>query len=260
VVAGLRLANDLLARSKSSRKSVLVVTESVGVMGFESIAAKMAKQEIRISTLGYQSANRRTLDELARAGQGRAYTVARNKDLPDVFHASTSPASKGANLAVIFVMDASLPNNKLELAKEIVRSSIEILAVDDVVGVVAYGAEAKVIVPLQRASNRAHMSAEVSRVQFVRGTNPFTGLEQAAEQLRDLRGPDKHVIIISDGDGPRDGIVELLQDMRSARIMVSSVGTPGADKNLLSTIAAEGEGRLYMTDDVGALPKLLMHH
>ena len=68
----------------------------------------------------------------------------------------------------------------------------------------------------------------------------------------------KHVILLSDGEAPYDGLVELVQDMRSARITVSVVGVTGADRNLLSMIADNGDGRLYMTDDIGALPRIFM--
>jgi hypothetical protein len=63
---------------------------------------------------------------------------------------------------------------------------------------------------------------------------------------------------LSDGEAPYDGLVELVQDMRSARITVSVVGVTGADRNLLSMIADNGDGRLYMTDDIGALPRIFM--
>jgi hypothetical protein len=46
--------------------------------------------------------------------------------------------------------------------------------------------------------------------------------------------------------------------MRAARITVSAVGVSGADRNLLSMIADNGDGRLYMTDDIGALPRIFM--
>jgi hypothetical protein len=46
--------------------------------------------------------------------------------------------------------------------------------------------------------------------------------------------------------------------MRAARITVTAVGVTGADRNLLSLIADNGDGRLYMTDDIGALPRIFM--
>jgi len=39
---------------------------------------------------------------------------------------------------------------------------------------------------------------------------------------------------------------------------VSCVGVQGADRNMLSMIADAGDGRLYMVEDIGALPKIFM--
>jgi hypothetical protein len=46
--------------------------------------------------------------------------------------------------------------------------------------------------------------------------------------------------------------------MRASRITVSCVGVQGADRSMLSMIADAGDGRLYMVEDIGALPKIFM--
>ena len=44
--------------------------------------------------------------------------------------------------------------------------------------------------------------------------------------------------------------------MRVSGITVSTVGVAGADRNFLAMIADAGDGRLYLVDDVAALPKI----
>jgi hypothetical protein len=46
--------------------------------------------------------------------------------------------------------------------------------------------------------------------------------------------------------------------MRSQKITVSAVGVQGADRGLLQQIVDAGDGRLYMVEDIGALPKIFM--
>src|SRR5262249_57594341 len=46
--------------------------------------------------------------------------------------------------------------------------------------------------------------------------------------------------------------------MRAKRITGPCVGVHGADRSLLSMIADAGDGRLYMVEDIGALPKIFM--
>ena len=102
------------------------------------------------------------------------------------------------------------------------------------------------------------ISADISRLQSGGGTNIFPGLKEAFEILQGINAKVKHVILMTDGEAPSDGIPELVQDMRGARITVSCVGVQGADRNLLSMIADAGDGRLYMVEDIGALPKIFM--
>src|SRR5512144_3144114 len=102
------------------------------------------------------------------------------------------------------------------------------------------------------------ISNDISRLQSGGGTNIYPGLKEAYEILQGINAKVKHVILLSDGEAPTDGLVELIQDMRSARITVSSVGVQGADRNLRSMISDAGEGRLYMVEDLGALPKIFM--
>jgi hypothetical protein len=102
------------------------------------------------------------------------------------------------------------------------------------------------------------ISNDISRLQSGGGTNIYPGLKEAFEILQGTNAKVKHVILLSDGEAPTDGLAELVGDMRSARITVSAVGVQGADRNMLSMIADTGEGRLYMVEDIGALPKIFM--
>ncbi len=164
------------------------------------------------------------------------------------------------DIAVCVVIDrsGSMQGQKLEAAKESARATAEALSPSDLLAVVAFDSEAQTYVRPQRAANKMRISAEISRLQSGGGTNIHPGLKQAFELLEGLNAKVKHVILLSDGEAPYDGIAELVTDMRSARITVSAVGVTGADRNLLSIIADNGDGRLYMTDDIGALPRIFM--
>ena len=134
----------------------------------------------------------------------------------------------------------------------------EVLSPNDYIAVVAFDSEAQTFVRPQRAANRMRISTEIARLTSGGGTNIFPGLKEAYEILQGINAKVKHVIVMTDGEAPHDGILELVGDMRSSRITVSSVGVQGADRNLLSMIADAGDGRLYMVEDIGALPKIFM--
>jgi Ca-activated chloride channel homolog len=161
-------------------------------------------------------------------------------------------------LALVIDRSGSMQGPKLEAAKESARVTAEVLSPNDYISVVAFDSEAQVYVRPQRAANRMRISAEISRLTSGGGTNIFPGLKEAYEILQGINAKVKHVIVLSDGEAPSDGIVELVGDMRSSRITVSCVGVQGADRNLLSMISDAGEGRLYMVEDLGSLPKIFM--
>ena len=164
------------------------------------------------------------------------------------------------DVAVVLVIDrsGSMQGPKLEAAKESARATAEVLAPNDYIAVVAFDSEAQIYVHPTRASNKMRISNDIARLQSGGGTNIFPGLKDAFEILQGINAKVKHVILMTDGEAPSDGIAELVQDMRASRITVSCVGVQGADRNLLSMIADAGDGRLYMVEDIGALPKIFM--
>jgi len=164
------------------------------------------------------------------------------------------------DIAVVLVIDrsGSMQGPKLEAAKESARATAEVLSPNDFIAVVAFDSEAQVFVRPTRASNKMRISNDIARLQSGGGTNIFPGLKEAFEVLQGINAKVKHVILMTDGEAPSDGIAELVQDMRASRITVSCVGVQGADRSLLSMIADGGDGRLYMVEDIGALPKIFM--
>ena len=164
------------------------------------------------------------------------------------------------DIALVLVIDksGSMQGPRIEAAKESARVTTEVLSPNDYIAVVAFDSEATVYVRPQRAGNRMRISNDIARLVASGGTNIFPGLKEAFEILSGINAKVKHVIILSDGEAPREGLVDLASDMRAARITISAVGVQGSDRDLLHQITEAGDGRLYMVEDIGALPKIFM--
>lgn len=163
-------------------------------------------------------------------------------------------------LALVLVIDKSgsmSSEDKLDLVKEASRATARTLDATDEIGVIAFDSRPHVMVRLQRASNRIRIAADIRRLSSGGGTNALPALREAYLQLSGSNALVKHVILLSDGQSPENGINALLGDMRDADITVSSVGVgAGAGKDLLRRIARRGRGRFYFSHDGTDVPRI----
>jgi hypothetical protein len=100
--------------------------------------------------------------------------------------------------------------------KQAALACLDALDPSDQLAVVAVDHEADLLVPLQRPANRTVIAKAVSRLESGRGTNVVPGLKKAFDLLRESRIKTKHVILVSDGESPNDGVADVVKNMRDA--------------------------------------------
>ncbi len=165
------------------------------------------------------------------------------------------------SLALMLCIDksGSMQGTKMELAKEAARATAKALQADDRIGVIAFDSEARMAVRMQRASNSNRIDSDISRLQASGGTNIYPALDQAYQELLATDAKIKHVIVMTDGQAPRQGIDALVRQMRKAGITVSSVGVgTDVDRSLLEAVADRGGGRAWFTDRPETLPRIFV--
>jgi Ca-activated chloride channel family protein len=169
---------------------------------------------------------------------------------------ATAAPAKHQPGALVLVVDrsGSMQGPKLEAVKKAMHAVVDQLAADDQIEIITFDSEAAVLVPLTKP-NKA-LGKRIDALQSGGGTNVYPALEAAFEALHPLKLGHRHIVVLTDGELPTDGIPELMSDMRAAGITTSAVGVQGADRALLTMISDGGNGRLYMVDDVGTLPKV----
>ncbi len=165
------------------------------------------------------------------------------------------------SVAIMLVIDrsGSMDGLKIEMAKDAAQAVVEMMGPQDFVGVVAFDTEAQTVVRLQPASNRSRIRSDIGRIAPGGGTDIFPALEEAYLQLSAQRARLKHVIVLTDGQAPWDGIADLASIMRAEGMTISSVAVGReADRSLLEMIAELGGGRFYQTNDPGNVPQIFV--
>lgn len=153
----------------------------------------------------------------------------------------------------------SMQGPKMELAKEAARATAESLAHEDLIGVVAFDSEARMAVRLQRAGNRYRIATDIGKLTANGGTHIYPALDLCYQTLLTAQAKIKHVILLTDGQAPRQGIDALVRQMKRSGMTVSTVGVGSdVDHNLLESIADRGGGRSYFTDRPETLPRIFV--
>ena len=165
------------------------------------------------------------------------------------------------SLAIMLVIDrsGSMDGLKLEMAKDAAKAVVDMLGPQDSIGVIAFDTVPNTVVRLQQASNRARIRADIGRINSGGGTDILPALTEAYIELTTRSARLKHVIVLTDGAAPWEGISDITSAMRSEGITVSSVAVGGdAERSLLEMIAELGGGRFYATHDPNNIPQIFV--
>ena len=163
------------------------------------------------------------------------------------------------SLALVLVIDksGSMSGAPIELAKEAAKATAELLGPDDYIEVVAFDAQPTRLVKMQSARSRIRILTDIARLSSGGGTAIFPALDMGYQDLSVTRARTRHIILMTDGQSPTEGITDLVQTAASEGITISTVGLgPQVDRALLEGIAESGGGRSYFTNDPYNIPRI----
>jgi uncharacterized membrane protein len=148
---------------------------------------------------------------------------------------------------------------KIEVAKASAAEVAAQLTPMDQVGVIAFDAAAKWVVPLVSGGDRDRVVRSLGTVRAGGGTDAYPAMEEARRALRGAPVRIKHVILLTDGQLQGRDHVGLAEVMRTEGITISTVGV-GTDADLftLQRIAMAGGGRFYPARDIVRLPRIFL--
>ncbi|MBC7248851.1 MAG: VWA domain-containing protein [Anaerolineae bacterium] len=168
-------------------------------------------------------------------------------------------------VALVFVVDKSGSMSsggtaggppKVELAKEAVIRSVELLGPEDQLGVVAFDDSAYWVVDLAPLEDVAVVQGMVGTIRAGGGTDIFAGLKAAAKAIIPAEAQVKHVVLLTDGGADPSGIPELVDEMRAADVTLSVVAVGQDYAPFLEPLAVRGGGRFHFVQDPASIPEI----
>jgi uncharacterized membrane protein len=192
-------------------------------------------------------------------GPGGHGNTAMEEMLPVRFDVEKKKDTPSLALLLIIDKSGSMGGLKMDLTKQAARAAVNLLGPQDQAGVIVFDSAPYRLARLQSAANKARIEQDIARVMASGGTAIFPALEMGYQELAGTRAKIKHAVLLTDGQAPRQGIVELVQNMAAENITVSTIGVGAdADMVLLRQMAAVGNGRAYYTNDAYSLPKIFV--
>ncbi len=170
------------------------------------------------------------------------------------------------SMALVLVLDTSgsmggmgTEPSKVELAKEVARSVVDLLGDQDLIGVLQFDQSYRWLVPPVPARERDQIVAQVARLRAGGGTDLLPALRAAHQALRGVEARVKHVIVLSDGQTDPGDFEREVHQMRAHHITLSAVSVgKDADVRFMRSLASWGGGRHYVARDPYAIPQIFV--
>jgi uncharacterized membrane protein len=171
-------------------------------------------------------------------------------------------------LTMLFVIDrsgsmgASDSDNvtKLELAKEAVVRSFDLLNDNDRTGVLSFDVGAYQVIKVQALGDQAHrdqLKALIGSLRPGGGTDIRGAVEIAEQEMKDDPSQLKHIILLTDGGSDPGNIVSMVQSMYQNEGVTLSVVAIGRDyAQWLHDVAAAGHGKFHLAYDISTIPAI----
>ena len=190
-------------------------------------------------------------------GVGGYYRTPIEDVLPVRMKAPDQEERYATALALVIDRSGSMSGQKIEICKSAAIATAELLSKKDYITVVSFDSNARLIVPITRASARTSITSQISTLNAGGGTNIMPGMTAAQAELAKVKAKVKHMIVLTDGHSGGGGYQQLAASLRGSGVTVSTVAVgQGAAGALLQTIAAAGGGKFYQTVDPTNIPKI----
>jgi Ca-activated chloride channel family protein len=99
----------------------------------------------------------------------------------------------------------------------------------------------------------------ISNIPLGGGTHIYPAVRDAADAIRTVTASSRHLVLLTDGrDFHGEDYTALISQMRADGVSLSTIGVgDDADRDLLTRLAKQGQGRYYFTQRIDNIPKIV---
>ena len=154
------------------------------------------------------------------------------------------------NIALVLDKSGSMQGEKIRQAKDAAIMVVQRLQADDIVSVVTYDTNVRVVLPATKLTDKDSVIGRIQRIQAQGSTALFAGVSKGAAELRKFLSKDRvnRVILLSDGlanVGPSspEALAELGTSLGAEGMTVSTIGLGmGYNEDLMLELAQRSDG------------------
>jgi Ca-activated chloride channel family protein len=176
---------------------------------------------------------------------------------------ATGPAAR-RHLSIVLDRSGSMQGKRLRNAVAAAQSAVRRLGNEDVVSVIDYSTNARVLVPPTELDSRTRdrVVNELARVTAEGDTCISCGLESSVELIGRRTGYINRVLLLSDGEATAgildaDGLRRVAASVRNANASVTTIGVDvDYNERLMTAIAQESSGRHYFVENPEGLARI----
>ncbi|MEM7033298.1 MAG: VWA domain-containing protein, partial [Chloroflexota bacterium] len=145
---------------------------------------------------------------------------------------------------------------KIELAKEAIYRSLDLLTPLDRVGVVAFDNAARWVVRPAPVLEIGTIRDQVGSLRADGGTDILAGLQATADEIQDEISLIRHIVLLTDGGASPGGIPELVDELVAEGVSISVVAIGDGYAPFLESVAEQGGGRFHFAHDASTIPQI----
>ena len=148
--------------------------------------------------------------------------------------------------------------SKIDVAQDAALSVSEYLDEDDLIGVLAFDREPRILVPLTPVAEATGMEQSVRALDAGGDTAIAPAIDLAYTLLETSEAADrKHVLLLSDGQSDQEDVERLLERVGGSSVSLSVVGIGSEiDRSFLWSLADRGGGQAYFPESLRELPEV----